>query len=196
MILGRLRDETRPWHERAERAMDLPTRLASPAAYAALLARLWGFYAPLEARLDAVGGRELAAIGLDFAPRRKARLLRADLAACGVDPGGLAALPSCAELPALPALPQVLGCLYVLEGATLGGQVIRREVARHLGLGPETGCGFFGGYGAGIGPMWRAFCGTVTDYALANPGAEGAIVAAAAETFQRFEEWLGGGSVG
>ena len=192
MILGRLREETRRLHERAERAMDLPARLASHAAYAALLARLWGFYAPVEARLGAVGG--LDEIGLDLATRRKARLLRGDLAACGVDTGGIAALPACAALPALPGLPQALGCMYVLEGATLGGQFIRKEVSRHLGLGPDTGCGFFGSYGTEIGPMWRAFCKITSDYAMANPDAEDAIVSAGAETFIRFEEWLGGGA--
>jgi heme oxygenase len=191
MILERLRQETRPLHERAERTLDLPARLATRAAYAALLGRFWGFYAPLEPRLEAVVG--LDALGLDLARRRKARLLHADLAACGVDAAAIAALPACAALPAVTGTPQALGCLYVLEGASLGGQVIRREVSRRLGLNPDTGCGFFGGYGAETGPMWQTFCGVVSDYGRANPDTEGVVVAAAVETFARFVAWLGGG---
>ena len=39
------------------------------------------------------------------------------------------------------------GCLYVMEGATLGGQVIGRHVRQTLGVTPETGGRFHAAYG-------------------------------------------------
>lgn len=55
MTLQRLRHETAHLHERIERTLDLPVRLASLPAYTALLTRFHGFYAPLE---DRVAGSE------------------------------------------------------------------------------------------------------------------------------------------
>lgn len=190
-ILERLRDETRPLHVRAERAVDLPARLASRESYIGFLARMLGFHAPLEAQLARVHG--LDAVVPDLPSRRKAPLLKGDLAACGLSAAAIAAMPECPVLPAMPALPQALGVLYVLEGSTLGGQFIRKEVSRRLGLGPGTGCAFFAGYGDQTGPLWRAFCISLTDFTQAHPGMGDAIVSTAAETFERFEAWLGEG---
>lgn len=185
MILTALRERTAALHDRVERAVDLPARLRSREAYANLLARFYGFYAPVEARLAAVGGYD--AVGLNLEPRRKAGRLRADLHALGLAADGL---PQCAALPAVGDLPAALGCLYVLEGATLGGQYVRREVTRAYGLGPETGCSFFASYQGRVREMWADFCAALTAYAAAHPAAHGPIVAAAADTFARMEDWL------
>ena len=191
MTLRRLRHETAPLHERVERTLDLPARLTSLSAYTALLTRFHGFYAPLEDRLAGVGGSEAA--GLDFAARRKAHLLRDDLLALGHSPEAVGALPSCPSLPAVGSLAEAFGCLYVLEGSTLGGQFIRREAAARLGLGPGTGCSFFTGYGDRTGAMWKAFGTALTAYTDAHPEAQDTVVNAAAETFTRLDDWVRGG---
>jgi heme oxygenase len=80
----------------------------------------------------------------------------------------------------------------VLEGATLGGQVVRREVGRSLGLGTGTGCSFFGSYGDRVGEMWKEFCGALAAYAARDPSAEEPLVAAAVETFDALDRWLAG----
>jgi heme oxygenase len=165
--------------------VDLPSRLRSREAYADLLARMFGFYDPLEA---ALGSREFR--GIDLAARLKAPLLRADLLALGYSPDAVRAVPRCAVLPALTGLAELAGCLYVLEGATLGGQYVRREVARAFGLGPGSGCSFFSGYGERTGRMWTGFCHALIAYADEHPAEAGRIVATAAETFTRFGEWV------
>ena len=48
-----------------------------------------------------------------------------------------------------------LGALYVLEGATLGGQVLRREMAQRLGVNADNGGAFLDVYGAETGRRWR-----------------------------------------
>jgi heme oxygenase len=50
-----------------------------------------------------------------------------------------------------------LGAMYVMEGSTLGGQYIARQVEKTLGLAPGRGDAYFRGYGDETGPMWRAF---------------------------------------
>jgi heme oxygenase (biliverdin-IX-beta and delta-forming) len=37
---------------------------------------------------------------------------------------------------------RALGVLYVIEGSTLGGQVIARRIAEALHIGPQDGAGF------------------------------------------------------
>jgi heme oxygenase len=192
VILDFLRDQTRHLHEQVERTVDLPARLRSVAHYASLLARFFGFYAPLEERLAGVGGYD--AVGLDLAARRKTHLLRADLTTLGLGAADIDSLARCDDLPVVSDLSSALGCLYVLEGATLGGQIVRRQAPAQLGLTPGSGCSFFASYGERVGPMWQEFCRTLGQYAAATPGADERVVAAAAGTFGSLDRWLAGGA--
>lgn len=189
MILGLLRERTAHLHERVERTVDLPVRLRSVEAYTFLLARFHGFYAPLEDRLAAVGGDTT---GLDLAARRKAHLLRDDLSKLGTEDAFIDALPRCSELPPVADLGAALGCLYVLEGATLGGQLARRQAERAIGVAPGRGCSFFASYGERVGHMWKRFCQVLEGHA-ANPGAGERIVAAAVGTFAGLDRWVAEG---
>ena len=82
-----------------------------------------------------------------------------------------------------------LGVLYVLEGATLGGQILRREIAARLSLDADNGAAFLDIYGAATGRRWRDFI----EYLGSRPmdaDAREAVVAAAHPTFSCFERWL------
>ncbi|MFO0865517.1 MAG: biliverdin-producing heme oxygenase [Gemmataceae bacterium] len=188
MILNRLKRETDALHRQAEAAMDLPSRLASRAAYADMLGRMLGFYAPLEAKLAQTPLFET--LGLDGDERAKTSLIRADLAHLGWPSDRIDALPRCTSSPDVGDIPQALGAMYVLEGATLGGRYIRQQVGQTLGIGDEDGASFFACYGPRTGAMWTAFGETVTAYAYANPDCQDAIVASASETFRQFEAWM------
>ena len=198
MLLHRLRHETRSLHDQLERhprLAPLTTDALSREAYGELLERLLGFYEPLEARL----ATQEAPVAL--ADRWKTPLLVRDLHALGRSP---AALPRCAALPEVCSAEHVLGCLYVLEGATLGGAVIRRHLARNLGVTPEAGGAFYASYGANVGPMWKAFCAGVEAYevgrwrpamrrqdrAPTDARAADAVVGAARATFVALDDWL------
>lgn len=150
--LTRVREATKSAHETLEARVDLMGRLRNRADYVRLLSADLGFYAPLEAALADV---DWSAIGLDFDSRRKVPLLEADLSALGLDPAARAGLPRCAKLPRLGSLPRGLGALYVVEGATLGGQLIARHVAATLG--DAVPLHFYRGYGADNGARWRDF---------------------------------------
>jgi heme oxygenase (biliverdin-IX-beta and delta-forming) len=187
--LASLRRHTAPYHDTLERTVDIYHRLDSSSRYADLLARLYGFYEPFEAALDLVAARWEMPIDVDA--RRKAPLIACDLAALG-GPHSVVDGPSrCVGLPR-PTSPAIaLGCLYVTEGATLGGRIIARLVERRLGLGPRDGASFFHGYGDDTGPRWRALCSLIAA-ASCSTEAEDAILAGAIETFIAYDRWLEG----
>lgn len=186
MILAALKVHTREQHERVEAALPLLRPDLTGAQYRRLLERFWGYYHPVEARLAALRG--WGAWGIDPAERAKLPLLERDLRALGLAQSALDGLPRCAALPALAALPQALGCMYVLEGATLGGAVI----ARHLRprWTPEHGAAFFASYGPEVGTRWKRFGAALTAYAAARPDDEAAILHAAHATFATLGSWL------
>jgi heme oxygenase len=189
MIMQRLKRDTQIHHEQIERIVDLPSRLRSRAAYQAVLVQFYGFYVPLEASLRQIEGLKL--VLSDMAVRQKTDLIARDLLALGVPASELPALPHCADLPALPNVAHALGCLYVLEGATLGGQIIARQLAGGLGMTAASGGAFFSGYGPETGPMWRSFNAGLTAY-VTTPEREAEVLTAALETFRAFERWLAG----
>lgn len=183
-ILARLRSETRSEHEAVEYQLGLVDEALTLTQYRRRLEQFWGFYAPLEARLCCGGtGNRAEAV---LCRQGKSGWLEADLRALGV--GRPEQLPRCERLPDLPDRAAVLGCSYVLEGATLGGQIISRHVASRFGLSAESGGRFFHGYGDRTGEMWKTFTATVRSF-VELTGEEDAIVAAAVGTFQSFRLW-------
>jgi heme oxygenase len=158
------------------------------AGYRDLLERFYGFYVPVEDRLATLWNALTP--GFDYQPRRKAHLLRHDLFALGLSGQDIEALTLCVALPALDGSAQALGCAYVLEGATLGGQVIGRHLERVHGIDGHNGGAFFHSYGPHVGRMWREFGDALTAYSAHHAEEQEAIVAAAGDTFVRLEAWL------
>jgi heme oxygenase len=80
--------------------------------------------------------------------------------------------------------------LYVLEGSTLGGQLISRHINLVIGLAPGHGCDFFSGHGGATGEMWQRFRNSVEAYASARPSEPPAVIESAVRTFQTFNAWM------
>lgn len=183
-ILKRLRSETSERHAVLEQKLPLVDPRLSRDGYRAILEGFFGYYLPLEAQLG--GSAVWGELDFEFAARRKVPQLERDLGVLG---GTTEDLPQCAELPELETIPQVLGCLYVIEGATLGGQIITRHLQANLGITPETGGAFFAGYGGDTGARWQAF-GAMITAAAERVGGEDEIIASANRTFETLELWL------
>jgi heme oxygenase len=186
-LLERLKTETRPAHDRIEAAIDLDRRIASRDGYRDLLIRFYGFHKAWED--DAA---EVAHDRTFFRRRCKTGLLARDLAALGLAPDAIAALPQCRPLMPLPAPEAVLGSMYVVEGSTLGGAIIAREAERRLGLTPEAGCAYFRSYGRETAAMWKSFGAVLLE--ASSPEADDVIVASAQKTFDIMHDWLCGAS--
>lgn len=187
MVLTELKAQTRSYHDQLEGNLYIAGRLSSPELYQALLGRFLGFYDPVEKRIAGLPG--WASLSLDFGRRRKAALLRKDLKALGMSDDDIGLLPVCAEAPALSDMPQALGCMYVLEGATLGGQLISRQLKGELGVDESNGGAFFNSYGAGTSRMWKEFSAFLSAYSTTD-SIENAIIESARDTFIAFDRWL------
>ena len=187
MILAKLREQTAEQHQRLEAKLDILTRLSSPQGYKSLLKQFYGFYRPLEIHLGSV----MCPSGSlsNYPARRKTPLLEKDLLFLDLSERDLAELPQCQKLSTVESEAQAFGCLYVLEGATLGGQIISKYVADKLGYESERGATFFMSYGAEVRAMWCAFCQALREYATAHD-ADDEVVAAAVDTFDKFDQWL------
>jgi heme oxygenase len=185
MLREALRDSTRVQHARLEERVAIERRVRDRAAYVDLLKRFHGFYVPVEERLAGFADA-FWVNGIDLEERLKARKLKGDLCAFG-EP---ASTPANAELvPAMTTFSCAVGCLYVLEGSTLGGQIIMRHVRESLSLDAATGAAFFSGYGPRTGSMWQAFLKFLG--ALPFDEQERAqAIGAARQTFESLERWL------
>ena len=183
-LFARLKSGTEQQHQEIETLIDPMKNFASLEAYKAHLLKTWTFYRPLEANLAAL---DWNAVGIDFVSRRKAPLLEEDMRFLGVPHS-----PTEERKQPLDRinLDFALGCLYVLEGATLGGQIISRHLAK-LGIEPENGGRFFNGYGPKTGEMWKSFQTSATNYCVAEAQIEQAVMGARA-TFTSFAESMAG----
>ena len=184
--MQRLREAVRSSHDRIELALPLLDRRLTRARYVAVLEAFYGFYAPLEPLCERAAGS--AGVALDLVARAKLPLLTADLAAVGHTPWSVLALPRCRILPAIASASQAMGALYVMEGATLGGQVIRRHILASLNLDVDTGAAFFAGYGDRTREMWLSFTGHIDRAADLDLDARDRDPI---ETFATLERWFG-----
>lgn len=175
-ILDHLRAATRDLHDGLEARLDVFARVADPARRREMVGRFLAFYRPAEAALARVLGEEP---DLEFAARRKTPALERDVAALKAAP------PADAPLAPPSGRCEALGFLYVLEGSTLGGRVIDKQL-RLRGLSAE-GLSFFQGYGEATSARWKAFCAVLEradDKAAAARGARSA--------FAQMEAWMCG----
>ncbi|HYF55970.1 MAG TPA: biliverdin-producing heme oxygenase [Salinarimonas sp.] len=182
-LMVRLKAETSIAHDRIEDEVGLAGRLASKDAYRGLVERFYGFHRVWEPEAAAALADEAF-----FGPRRKTAFLERDLLSLGLTHRAIAALPRCRSSLVPPSRAAALGALYVLEGSTLGGALIAREVERSLGLTAGTGCAYFRAYGRETAAMWRALGAHLE--ANVPPGRDDEVVAGARAAFERLRVWL------
>jgi heme oxygenase len=189
-LRAQLKAETADLHAQIELVVPLLRPTLDRDSYRAYLARLIGYQRPLEARLAAFAPA-WRDHGLDFEERRKAWRLVADLRALGLTAVELSALPECAALPTLSSFDEAWGCLYVLEGSTLGGQIILRTVAPRLRLSACDGVAFLDGYGEQTGARWKEFTAALGQFDTSGCD-RGAVVRGACDAFATQLAWLNG----
>lgn len=179
-ICDRLRADTADAHERLEQDLGLLQPPLSRARFARLLQRFHAFHRAWE---PAVAAR--LADPAFFEPRRRLALLEADLAALGCPAGQADGTPAAVDRLTV-SVAAAWGSLYVLEGSTMGGQIIARRLAGETWL-PAGGLRYFTPYES-AGPMWQAFRARIR--AVSSPGADPEILASARATFALLHAWL------
>jgi heme oxygenase len=176
----RLRENTSALHKQVEDAADLPGCVVNLDDYAACLTRFLALFAPLEAGLAAWD--EWESIGINLPSRCRTASLLLDLQQLG----RLPAAPEPVNLAPFPSFPAALGCLYVLEGSTLGGKFLLRAFTQRLGAEIHGASSFFAGHGAAAGAAWNQFRAALDDYGATYPAKQADVLAGAADTFRHF----------
>ena len=170
--------------------LPLGEKTITKAQYGKILSKFYGFFSPLEENLKHISTFDQYLP--DFPERRKAHLLLEDLQHLALYDQNI---PLCNNLPEVHNLSQAFGCLYVMEGSTLGGQFISRVVKSKLEIPTDKGTTFFGGYGKETGKKWKIFQQALESYAGSLSSSEEAkIIESANETFVKFENWLNKGN--
>ncbi|HEU4496032.1 MAG TPA: biliverdin-producing heme oxygenase [Flavobacterium sp.] len=96
----------------------------------------------------------------DIEERRKASLLWNDLKYAG------AAKESDARQLEMKvaSVPFAMGMMYVIEGSTLGGRFILKNIQENLGFDENHGASYLSGYGNKTGSCWKKFLNYLTDF--------------------------------
>jgi heme oxygenase len=180
-----LKRATADLHRRLETELRLVDPDLSLDRYRRILECFFGFYVPVEAGIARASSAG-PALGLPL--RERAVLVESDLLSLGLSRRDVAELPRCADLPRLSGTEEIAGCLYVLEGACLGGQMIAPALRERFGITRESGASFFVGDGEETKARWSVFLAWLEG--LEHAGARiDEIVASARATFLSFAQW-------
>ena len=174
MIANLLRTETANRHTALESLMfvnEIMNNSLSIDQYKKLLTINYIIHQKLENKLANMLDANLAE-ELDMKNRMKLAALEKDLAYWKIDSLTLPALNFEMFVPEKNNA-AVLGALYVLEGATLGGNVIKKHILANPAFAEhEDGLNYYGVYGEELGSKWKTFVSILnktvaeTDYEL------------------------------
>lgn len=179
-LLLKLRSATDALHRATEThplMQDLLSGQAERGAYARLLAALYPFYARAEA--DAAIAAWCAQHYPPFVSQKRTTLIERALGH-----GSQAPFPLHSNEPLCADESEAIGALYVMEGATLGGKQIAKQLRLHYGLRIEPGASLFDPYGKACAANWQAFHRAVRQCEAFI--AADAAIRAAKEHFERF----------
>lgn len=181
----RLKTETMKEHHSIEGALPVFKDDFSKEKYATLLKKLHGFYKPLESQLDQISAPSKQTLNMD--ERRRLPRIQKDLTHLGVTAEELESIPSSPEVPRIQSLSSLAGALYVIEGSSLGGQLITKELKSKFGENEPAH--YFNCYGAQTGQQWQAFVQWLGRAESESLNADEAIQTAK-ETFRCLNSWL------
>lgn len=185
LLLARVREATATLHRDLEAVLDISAQVQTRTQYEALLQRFHAFYAPWEAGLLKYG--EWEELSLSLPKRMRVPRLEQDLAALEHQPFEKRAETH--ELPNLATFARALGSLYVLEGSTLGGQVLTRHFEA-MGI-PSEGLHFFRSHGQEVGRFWKEFCGALNRYGeQASEQEKTEVEQGACDSFAALQAWF------
>lgn len=181
----RLQEETKSLHDKIEQTYLLKKILLQEITlndYQLLIQKFYGFITPCEALIDSLKCKSL------IKNREKKPWLEQDIHALKISNNNDIKLSICLDLPVLSEYEQVLGYLYVMEGATLGGQIISKMLKTQLQITPDQGGKFFHGHGDKTKIMWHDFCSDLCS--IHGIEQQNKIIHSAIDTFKRLHVWM------
>jgi heme oxygenase len=186
-LADQLRTQTAGLHGQTELLLGLPRAIQTLDDYRGWLCRFLGLYAPLEQSLARF--IEWGEHGIALPSPNHSACLAADLATIGIDPTGVSCAPA-SLLPHLPTFAHALGAFYVLEGASLGGRVILRDVEARIGPRITGATRFFGGRGTAVGPTWQTVRTALNAFGRERPSLGADVISGAEGVFGAITAWF------
>lgn len=174
-----LKEKTQVYHQQIERAYLIDQLLHASinlTGYQLLLKKFHAYIAPCENRILTSSWSSL------LHGREKASRLRRDLLDFGISDNS-----KCQALPPLTSQEEIFGYLYVMEGSTLGGQIIVKILQNKLGLTAQYGACYFNGYGSDTLKMWTEFCHLLNQV---NREQVPQILGSASRTYTTLIDWI------
>lgn len=186
LFLGRLRSETAPLHRKLEQS-PLSVIVMNPAItahqYALYLTAMRSVMAWCEAIIYPV----IAAVITDLDCRKKLDAIDHDLSSLKNFATESIHLPAF-SFSEPTSVAKAIGFMYVLEGSSLGGMVIVKQLQRQPFLNQDTSR-FLTVYGKNTGSYWKTFLNELCLYATNNM-AEDEIIDGAVEGFRSIETYF------
>ena len=129
MLSDHLKGQCRLDHDSIENYLDLLKLVAHPDHYLTLLKSLYSYYLPIEKCLYSLE-KDFSRLGIDLNYRAKLTLLKADLIYLGLTKADVVNIEHYQSIPDINDINQAMGVLYVLEGSTLGAQIISKRLIK------------------------------------------------------------------
>ncbi len=179
----RLKLETKEVHSDAERLIIKKLNMINSIEdYIIFLKLFYGFFYPLEILARKYISEEALK---DILKRGNTKKLINDIELL---PGEKIILLA-PSLPPVTNVLQAFGVMYVMEGSTLGGQIIANMLRDKNIKFSNMGLSFFEGYGENTLAMWKSFTACL-DANFQTDAQINQIVLTAKDTFKKMKEWI------
>jgi len=173
-FLNNLRTKTAESHKELE-ALPISKSIVDPKItieeYALYLSLMHDVVQDLEENIYPI----LSGVISDLNERKKAHLILNDLRNIGIEKKQLSfPLKNASEI----SVPFAMGMMYVVEGSTLGGRFILKNIQESLNFNEENGASYFSGYGNKTGSFWKNYLNSLTHFETQNNSEEEIIAGA------------------
>lgn len=181
-LLFKLKEDTKECHQNVEKVLVAELKsLSSLEEYGRLLLKLHNFYQALEQQVHVLIDESILP---DIKSRKHVGKLKSDLLHLGFEVDE-------AQNPfsdKINGISYALGILYVMEGSTLGGQVISSMLKKRLPVTDENILSYFNSYGENTPMMWNSFRIHIENAPI--PIDENEMTQGAKDTFEHLRLWL------
>lgn len=186
-FLQELRNRTEPFHKSIEQlpiSSSILSKEVTLRNYRDYLIVLYPFVKEFEASVYP----QVQHVVADLESRKKTALLFNDLQSLGIQPEELDIFDD-VFFKQNDTVAGALGCSYVLEGSTLGGQFISRHLEKVLGENVTGSLGYLKAYTTKTGSMWKNFLNTFCELTV-REGHQDEAITSSIGTFQLLEKWM------
>lgn len=181
-MLAKLKEATKDSHQNVEKVLVSHLKnLSDLEEYGALLLKLHNFYKPVEVQVHNLVGTSVLP---DIESRNHINNLKSDLSNLGRQ-------IEAAENPFsknINSISYALGILYVMEGSTLGGQIICSMLKNKLPNIDDSVVNYFNSYGEDTPKMWNSFRNHIESASIEIDQDE--MLKGARDTFENLRVWL------